>query len=101
MVSTKNAPIDTSSIATLTGVIESDIQFVEGSHRPRCRFTLRTRQDDLFFMQAFGERREICRTVKQGDVIMAITLPRSSVHRGCGKPHIYFELVNFWPVLQL
>ncbi len=97
MTSTRNIPL-VIPITTLVGVIESDIQFVEdGRRRPRCWFTLKTKQQDLFFVQAFEEKIELCRTLEQGDPIMAITLPRSFVYNRCGKHHVYFELVNFSP----
>ncbi len=88
-------PIIDSPIATLVGVVESDIRFINNN---RCQFTLKSKQNDLFFVQAFDQRVEICRTVKRGDAVIAITLPHSFKHNRCKKHHIYFELMDFLPV---
>ncbi len=100
MASIKNVPMVV-PLVTLTGVIESNIQFVEDRRRPRCWFTLKTKQQDLFFVQAYEEKMELCRTLKQGDVIMATTQLHSFVYHHCGKHHVYFELLNFVPASQL
>ncbi len=100
MTSMKNVPL-VIPFATLAGIIESDVQFVEDRRRPRCWFTLKTKQQDLFFVQAYEEKMELCRALKQGDVIVAITRLRSFVYHHCGKHHVYFELLSFVPASQL
>ncbi len=88
-------------LVTLAGVIESDVQFVEDRRRPRCWFTLKTKQQDLFFVQAYEERIELCRALKKGDVVVATTRLRSFLYHHCGKHHVYFELLSFVPASQL
>ncbi len=88
-------PILDSPIATLVGVIESEIRYINGN---RCQFTLKSKQTALVFVQAFDQRVEICRTIRRGDAVIAITLPHSFIHNRCKKHHIYFELMDFLPV---
>ncbi len=88
-------------LVTLAGMIESDVKFVEDRRRPRCWFTLKTKQQDLFFVQAYEERIELCRGLNKGDVVVATTRLRSFVYHHCGKHHVYFELLSFVPASQL
>ncbi len=79
----------TISTANLTGWIESRVRFSDD----RCQFTLKNEQDHLFFVQAYEEKIELCRTLRRGDVVTVVTVPRSFKHNQCKKHHIYFELV--------
>ncbi len=84
------------NIATLTGVIESPVR--TNKKRGTTQFTLRTDTNDHFFIQAFSHRQTMCEKIKQGDRIVAITLPRSYKPKSCNNHHIYFELTDFYPV---
>ncbi len=55
-----------------------------------------TKQQDLFFVQVYEEKIDLCRDLNEGDVIVASTRLRSFVYHHCGKHHVYFELLSFF-----
>ncbi len=76
----------------LPGKIISKIQ-----QKPdRLYFTIQVNRCGNFFVQVFGKNRLLCEGLKQGDMITAITVPRSFRNNGGRKDQVYFELVGIF-----
>ncbi len=86
---TKRTLSHTIGIVTLAGIIESKIN----RDSDLCRFTLRVGPDQLFFIQARDRRVELCAQIDRGDAVILSAFPRSFVYHGCGKHHVFFDLV--------